>query len=138
MVSLLPDYPDEEKAFDSDVQVTKTHLSNMLSEEYPDINFSFKIFKTFWFPKPTDMSAILQVKFESELLCDDCRYRFEKFIEKMYFKINNKVLCIESSYNCVDMSIGIATYELRFNYTIDDYRREKNGSDTNSNFRLDV
>lgn len=125
MVSLLPDYPDERKSFNSDVQSVKTHLSNMLGEEFPDINFRFKIFKTFWFPTPTDISAILQVKFESEKLCDDCRYRFEKFIEKIYFKINNKVQCIESRYNCIDMNVGIATYELRFNHTVNDYKIEK-------------
>jgi hypothetical protein len=32
------------------------------------------------------------------------------------------------------MSIGIATYELRFNNTVDDYQSKENDSDNNSDF----
>jgi hypothetical protein len=124
MTPLLPDYPVERKAFCVEIQAAKTLFVKEVRNEFPDIALEFRLFKTFWFPTPTDMSATLHVRFDTNKLCDVCRHSLEQFISNMRFKINNKITCGYMSSNCTYMCDGLAAYELTFYYNVSDYNEE--------------
>jgi hypothetical protein len=122
MVTLLSDYPDERRAFKSDVNSAKKEISSVLTTAFPDIEFTFRSFKSFWHPNPTDMSAILQIQFKSGSLCACCSQEFDTCIENTYFKFNNKIQRPEVSFSSKYMDEGLSTYELRFKRAIKDYQ----------------
>jgi hypothetical protein len=124
MVTLLPDYPEERRAFKQDIDNAKSEMTSILKAAFPDVVFIFQSFKVFAYPNPTDMSAVLHVKFPSGALCANCAQELESYIEGMYFKINNRVRKADMSFTSKYMDVGLSTYQLTFKYTVKDYKNE--------------